>query len=60
MVEEVGTEQRLARFLEQHARVPPVRQMRRTMEAIAVFAYGEDIVRRHAARRADGEVVHRD
>ena len=28
------------------------------MEPVAILARGEDIVRRHAARGADGEIVH--
>ena len=57
-MKEVGTEQRLARFLEQHARVPAVRKVRRTMKPVAILARGQDIVGRHAARGADGEIIH--
>ena len=57
-MKEVRTEQCLARFFKQHTRIPPVRKVRGAMEPKAVFARAQDILSRHAARGADGEIIH--
>ena len=60
VMKEVGAEKRLARLLEQHTRIPAVRDVRRAIEPVAILAGSEDVFGRHAARRADGEVIHAD
>src|SRR5262245_64766816 len=57
-MEKCVTEQLFARFLKQYTCIPAVRNVRRAMEAKAVFARDKDVVRRHAARGPDGEIVH--
>src|ERR1700745_664952 len=57
-MKEVGAEKRLARLLEQHTRIPAVRDVRRAIEPIAILASGEYVFRRHTAGRADGKIIH--
>jgi len=35
-----------------------VRDVRRAIEPVAILAASEDVFGRHAARRADGEIIH--
>jgi len=58
VMKEIGAEKRLARLLEQHTRIPSMRDVRRAIEPVAILASSQDVLRRHAARRADGEIVH--
>ena len=58
VMKEIGAEKRLARLLEQHTRIPAVRDVRRAIEPVAILAGSEDVFGRHATRRAEGEIIH--
>src|SRR5215813_5351278 len=57
-MKEVGAEKRLAGLLKQHTRIPAVRDVWRAIKPVAIPAGSQDVFRRHAARRADGEIIH--
>jgi hypothetical protein len=45
-------------LLEQHTRIPTVRDVGRAIEPVAILAGSEDVFGRHATRRAYGEIIH--
>src|SRR6516164_5329007 len=57
-MKEVGAEKRLAGLLEQHTRIPAMRYVWRAIEPVAILAGGQQVFRRHAVRRADGEIIY--
>ena len=58
VVKEIGAEKRLVGLLEQHTRIPTVRDGGRAIEPVAILASSEDVFGRHATRRAYGEIIH--
>jgi pimeloyl-ACP methyl ester carboxylesterase len=58
MMKQVGTKQHFARFFEQHTSVPSMRDVRGPIEPIPILTSAQDFVGRHAARWADGEIIH--
>src|SRR5215831_9956007 len=58
MMKEVGAEQGSARLLEQYTRIPPVGKVWRTIETVAVFTGGQNVLGCHSAGRPDGEIIH--
>ena len=43
VMKEIGAEKRLARLLEQHTRIPSMRDVRRAIEPVAILAGREDV-----------------